>query len=135
MYLRKRSPKFFPSGPFFRVLQIKCLSKCPYFKKLPCPEKFLVMRLLHQHTGLVLYHLGRNGKLLKFLRILIAAVYFKGRNWISKTVYCVSCSVVCKIAFSSEFPDIPDNAGWQKNKKKKNTGNLKALCVSRKRKK
>ena len=29
----------------------------------------------------------------------------------SKTMYCISCSVVCKIAFCSEFPDIPDNAG------------------------
>ena len=29
----------------------------------------------------------------------------------SKTVYCISCLVVCKIVFCSEFPDIPDNAG------------------------
>ena len=28
-----------------------------------------------------------------------------------KTVYCISCLVVCKIVFCSEFPDIPDNAG------------------------
>ena len=33
---------FLPAGPFFRVLQIKCLSKCPYFQNLPCPEIFLV---------------------------------------------------------------------------------------------
>ena len=59
------------------------------------------------------YRLGRNGKLLKFLRILITVVYFKDRNWMSKTVYCISCLVVCKIVFCSEFPDIPDNAGRQ----------------------
>ena len=46
-----------------------------------------------------------------WLRILIRVVYFKDRNWISKTVYCISCLVVCKIAFCSEFPNIPDNAG------------------------
>ena len=55
----------------------------------------------------------RNGKLLKFLHILITVVYFKDRNWMSKTVYCISCLVVCKIVFCSEFPDIPDNAGRQ----------------------
>ena len=38
-------------------------------------------------------------------------MYFKDRNWITKTVNCISCSVVCKIVFYSEFPDIPDNAG------------------------
>ena len=57
------------------------------------------------------YSLGRNGKLLKCLRILIAVVYFKERSWICKTVYCNSFLVVCKIAFCSEFPDIPDSAG------------------------
>ena len=39
VYLGKESPKFLPAGPFFRVLQIKCLSKCPYFKKAPLPWK------------------------------------------------------------------------------------------------
>ena len=46
-----------------------------------------------------------------FLRNLITAVYLKDRKCISKTAYCNRCSVVCKIAFCSEFPDIPDNAG------------------------
>ena len=57
------------------------------------------------------YRLDRNGMLLTFLRILITVMYFKDRNWISKTVNCISCSVVCKIVFCSEFPNIPDNAG------------------------
>ena len=56
------------------------------------------------------YRLDRNGMLLKFLRILITVMYFKDRNWISKTVNCISCSVASKIVFCSEFPDIPDNA-------------------------
>ena len=57
------------------------------------------------------YRLDRNGMLLKFLRTLITVMYFKDRNWISKTVNCISCSVVCKIVFCSKFPDILDNAG------------------------
>ena len=36
---------------------------------------------------------------------------FKDRNGISKTVNCISCSMVCKIVFCSKFPDILDNAG------------------------
>ena len=43
--------------------------------------------------------------------VLITLMYFKDRNWISKTVNCISCSVVCKIVFCSDFPDILDNAG------------------------
>ena len=39
VYLGKKFSKFFPAGPFFRVLQIKYLSKCPYFKKTPLPLK------------------------------------------------------------------------------------------------
>ena len=39
MYLGKRSPKFFPAGPFIRMLHIKCLTKCPYFQKPPLPSK------------------------------------------------------------------------------------------------
>ena len=57
------------------------------------------------------YRLGRNGKFLKCLRILIAVVYFKDRKWIWKTVYWISSLVVCKIAFYFEFPDIPDSTG------------------------
>ena len=46
---------------------------------------------------------------LKFC-ILITAVYFKDRNQISKTVYCISCLVVCKIVFCSKFPNFPDKS-------------------------
>ena len=87
-----------------------------------------------------------------FLCILITVMYFKDRNWISKILNCISCSVVCKIVFCSEFPDIPDNAEEREGeegeeehryckalcvsrKHKKNTGNCKTLCVSRKRNK
>ena len=65
------------------------------------------------------YRLGRNGKLLKCLRILITVVYFKDRNWICKTVYCISSLVVCKIAFCSEFPDIPDSAGRKTRRRRR----------------
>ena len=37
-------------------------------------------------------------------------MYFKGRNWISKTLNCIICLVVCEIVFCSKFSDIPDNA-------------------------
>ena len=50
-----------------------------------------------------------NGMLLKVLHILITAMYSKDWKWISKTVNCISCLVVCKIVFSSKFPNIPDN--------------------------
>ena len=84
-------------------------------------------------TVIALYHLNSNGKLLKFLRILITSVYFNNWNWTSKTVYFISCSVVCKKIFCSEFPDIPNKTGRNKKKeKKKNTCNCKALCFSRK---
>ena len=71
------------------------------------------MGCLHQHYSRLVasYRLDKNGMLLKFLRVLLTLMYFKDRNWISKTVNCISCSVVCKIVFCSEFPDIPDNAG------------------------
>ena len=39
VYLGKKISKFFPAGPFFRLLQIKYLPKCPYFKKTPLPLK------------------------------------------------------------------------------------------------
>ena len=32
-----KQPKFFPAGPFFRMMQMKCLLKCPYFQKPPLP--------------------------------------------------------------------------------------------------
>ena len=57
------------------------------------------------------YCLGRNGKLLKCLHVLITVVYLKVHKWICKTVYCSSSLVVSKIAFCSEFPNIPDNTG------------------------
>ena len=93
--------------------------------------KMFELGCLHQLTVIALHRLDRR-KLLNFVRIPITVVYFKDRKWIPKTVYCISCSVVCKIFFCSEFPDIPDKAG---SHKKKNTGNCKAFCVSRKRNK
>ena len=42
---------------------------------------------------------------------LITTVYFKDQNWISKTVYCIRCLMVCKVTFCSKFPDIPDKTG------------------------
>ena len=39
VYLGKKFSKFFHAGPFLRVLQIKCLSEWPYFKKTPLPWK------------------------------------------------------------------------------------------------
>ena len=47
-----------------------------------------------QHIVIALYRLDRNRKLLKFLRILITTVYFKDRDWISKTVYCINCLMI-----------------------------------------
>ena len=90
---------------------------------LPCflPARYTLMRAslrnqnkckpsIHQLTVLASCRLDRNVKLLRFWQILLVVVYFKDRHWISKRVYCISCSVVCKIGFCSEFPDILDNA-------------------------
>ena len=69
----------------------------------------------HQHPVITalyrLNHVNTNGKLLKFLRILMTTVSFKNQKWIFKTIYCISCSMVCKIIFCSEFHDIPNKAG------------------------
>ena len=67
------------------------------------------------------YRSDRNRMLLKFLRILTALMYFKDRNWISKTANCICCSVVCKIVFCSEFPDIPDNTGKVTRRRRRRT--------------
>ena len=87
---------------------------------------------LHWHTVIALYRLDRNGKLLILLRILITAVYFKDRNWISKTVCCISNglenSFLLRILWYSRW-------GWQSHNNKKNADNCKALCVSCKRNK
>ena len=53
----------------------------------------------------------------KFLSILVITMYFKDRNWISKTVYYNNYSMVCKIIFRSEFPDIPDKVGRKTRKR------------------
>ena len=75
--------------------------------------KLFEVDCLLQHTVanhlIALYRL--NGKLLRFLRILITAVYFQDLKWISKTMYCISFLMVCKIIFCFEFPNIPDKAG------------------------
>ena len=81
--------------------------------------KLSEVNCLHQHTVIAFYRLDRNEKLLKFLRILIKAMYFKDRNWISKTMYCISCSMVCKIVFCSEFSDVPDKASRKARKRRR----------------
>ena len=95
--------------------------------------KLFKVGCLHQYIIIALYCLDKNGKLLKLLRILITTMYFKDQNWISKSVYCVNYSMVCKIIFA------PDSRyygkGGQSHKMAKNTGNCKAFCVSGKRNK
>ena len=39
----------------------------------------------------------------------------------SKTVYRISCSMVCKIVFCSKFPDIQDNAGKVTKRRRRRT--------------
>ena len=55
------------------------------------------------------------------LKGLITAVYFTDHNRVFKTVYCIRCSVVCKIVFCSEFPDIPDNTGKVTRRRRRRT--------------
>ena len=45
----------------------------------------------------------------------VAVVHFTYRNWISKTVYCIRCVMVCEIFSCSESPDIPEKLRrWRK---------------------
>ena len=85
--------------------------------------KLFELGCLHQHTvtDLSLYRLNRTGTLVKFLRILMTVVYFKDWQWISKSVICLTFSVVCKIAFCSKFPDIPVNTGGATRKRREKT--------------
>ena len=59
------------------------------------------------YTIFALCHLDRNGnqngRLLKFLRILIKVEFLKDLNWVSKTVHRISCSMVCKMFFDPNF--------------------------------
>ena len=45
MHLGKKSPKFFPAGPFFLVLQLNVYRSALILRNLPCPDKFLLTRL------------------------------------------------------------------------------------------
>ena len=65
------------------------------------------------------YCLDRNRILVKFLRILTKVMYFKDRKWISKTLNCISYSVICKIVFCSEFPDIPHEAERRRRRRRR----------------
>ena len=38
-FCRSKHPKFFPAGPFFLVLELECLLKCPNSKKTPLPSQ------------------------------------------------------------------------------------------------
>ena len=60
---------------------------------------------------------------------IIITTYFNHWHWISKTVYCISCSMVCKMIICSEFLDIPDKVGRKTRRRRKNTGNCKVLCI------
>ena len=48
----------------------------------------------------------------------VTVVCFTDQNWISKTVYCTRCVMVCKIFPCSEFP-----------KRMQKTGKYKAFCT------
>ena len=65
-----------------------------------------------------------------FLRIPITVVHFKDWKWISKTVNCISSSVVCKIVFCSEFPNIPDNAGKVTRRRRRRRTQAIAKCFT-----
>ena len=49
-YLGNKSKKYFSIKPFFGVLQIKCLLKCPSFKLL-LPKNFLIACLFYQNLS------------------------------------------------------------------------------------
>ena len=38
-FLQRKTPKFYSAVPFFFITHMKCLSNCPYSKKIPLPQK------------------------------------------------------------------------------------------------
>ena len=62
------------------------LSKYTLYKHNEKLFALVCFSCLHLHTVIVLHHLVRKG-CSKFLRILVTAVQFTDRNWISKTMY------------------------------------------------
>ena len=67
--------------------------------------------LISTHCSRLVISLRSKWEVAQMLAYLITVVYFKDRNWICKTVSCISFLVACKIGFCSEFPDIPDSPG------------------------
>ena len=121
---------FAPNSPFFRK------SGEEKKKKKDNYEAFCFLSKRNKHVeniwcGLfistycelpcIAWHLDREGKLLKLLRILIKTMHSKERNWISKTVHCISCSMVREIVFCSKFPDIPDKHGRKTGRRRRRT--------------
>ena len=62
---KKKPPKIFRAEPFCCVLQIKCLLKCPCYKKPPLPRKNLVTR--QQPSWLWRGIVRHSGKTIMFL--------------------------------------------------------------------
>ena len=77
------------------------------------------------------YRFDRNEMLLRFLRIRITVMYFKDRNWIPKTVKCISCLLVCKIVFCFKFLDIPDKAGKITRRRRKRRRRRKTQAIAK----
>ena len=50
---RQNNRRFFPCGAFFPVLQVKAYWSALIPRKLPCPKKFLVTRLILMHDQIL----------------------------------------------------------------------------------
>ena len=73
----------------------------------------LVLEVVYQSTHCNCLHC-LNGKEWNVVYPTVTVMHFTDQNCCSKTVYCISCVMVCKIFFGSEFP-----------KKMEKTGNCK----------
>ena len=107
MYLGKESPKCFHTGPFFSVLQIKCLSKCPYFKKPPLPWKIPGYAPVSEHKKSNLFRIelifscSIIGRFWFFSLVLIRAFKFLLSCWSS--LLFIEAGIVESFYFSKTF--------------------------------
>ena len=86
MYLGKKSPKPFPEGPFFLVLQLNVYRSALILRNFPCPEKFLVTLLLVSNSKLNWRDCLRRISLHKKSDItILPTLYQPYRKWVSKT--------------------------------------------------
>ena len=82
VYRRKKKTKVDPARPFFHALLIKCLSKCPNFKKTPLLWKipgYLILKVLYGEESLrsIFHSLCKESSFLSTTQFIYHLFYLK----------------------------------------------------------